>query len=303
MYFNVAVNKAEAWFFRNLSKYWKMYQYNMREKNRENYLDKLQVLYKSENYVAVDKDFDIIINTQDEGDRLSVFDQIAHRYPELVNPSLVHGFYVIHRLDYSTSGVLLVGLTKKAASEAAKLFEARKTRKYYLGIVHGHLKEDKLDINMPIGTDKRPEWEGVKMCSGSKPYCSKPRKARTRVVVLERGHQNGNPATKVMMAPVTGRRHQLRVHLSESGHTLVGDYTYSDRRDITPYRMFLHAYRLCLPSGLEDLDIQTKDPFTPDDPINGWQPSETLLQQKEAFTVLDNVDNKDGWTEITEAVS
>ena len=56
---------------------------------------------------------------------------------------------------------------------------------------------------------------------------------------------------------------QLRVHCHHLGHTIVGDYTYSSRRDLLPPRMFLHAARLVLDTRLERLDISTGDPFTP----------------------------------------
>lgn len=62
-------------------------------------------------------------------------------------------------------------------------------------------------------------------------------------MVLERGFRNGKPATKVLLCPSTGRRHQLRVHCSYIGHTVIGDYTYSERKDIEPYRTFLHSFR------------------------------------------------------------
>ena len=71
----------------------------------------------------------------------------------------------------------------------------------------------------------------------------KSRPAQSKLLVLERGIYESYPATKVLLRPLTGRRHQLRVHCHTIGHTIVGDYTYSRRHDITPPRMFLHALR------------------------------------------------------------
>ena len=53
------------------------------------------------------------------------------------------------------------------------------------------------------------------------------------------------------MEPLTGRRHQLRIHCHSLGHTILGDYTYSDRNDTKPKRMYLHAYKINLPNTLE----------------------------------------------------
>ena len=66
-------------------------------------------------------------------------------------------------------------------------------------------------------------------------------------------HMNSS-ATYVMtviMEPLTGRRHQLRVHCHSLGHTILGDYTYSDRSDTKPNRMYLHAYKIQLPNSIE----------------------------------------------------
>ena len=75
------------------------------------------------------------------------------------------------------------------------------------------------------------------------PHCVDSRKAHTRILVLERGIYQSSPATKLLLRLITGRRHQLRVHCAHIGHTIVGDYTYSNRTDLLPPRMFLHAYR------------------------------------------------------------
>lgn len=84
----------------------------------------------------------------------------------------------------------------------------------------------------------------LKMCTADNSCCISPRSAHTRLAVLERGVYMSYPATKVLLLLVSGRRHQIRVHCSEIGHTIVGDYTYSGRRDATPNRTFLHSYRL-----------------------------------------------------------
>lgn len=101
------------------------------------------------------------------------------------------------------------------------------------------------------------------MCSGDLSYCAHPKPCQTRLLVLQKGYYipDGYPVTKVLLRPITGRRHQLRVHCNFLGHTIVGDYTYSNRTDSKPRRMFLHSYRLILPSRLEDLDITASFDF------------------------------------------
>jgi 23S rRNA-/tRNA-specific pseudouridylate synthase len=125
------------------------------------------------------------------------------------------------------------------------------------------------------------------MAGESMKYCADvTRDATTHLVVLERGICYGYPATKVLLRPITGRRHQLRIHTTSLGHTIVGDYTYSNRKDVLPYRMFLHAYKLQLLSRLENLDITTEDPFTSSNPRNKWESHESVLTIPDALYEL-----------------
>ena len=94
--------------------------------------------------------------------------------------------------------------------------------------------------------------------------CVYPRHADTKILVLSRGFFDGYPATKVLMKPGTGRRHQLRLHCSEIGHRIVGDYTYSNCRDFKPKRMYLHSYKLDIPNSLEPISVEAGDPFQED---------------------------------------
>ncbi|XP_043592333.1 RNA pseudouridylate synthase domain-containing protein 1-like isoform X3 [Bombus pyrosoma] len=193
--------------------------------------------------------------------------------PKLVNPNLFHEFHFVHRLDYVTSGVICIALNKKAARAASNVFEARAAKKFYLALLHGHINEPYLIIDKAIGIDAREKKGNHKMCTSDNLFCEKPKESYTILIVLERGFRNGKPATKVLLCPGTGRRHQLRVHCSYIGHTVIGDYTYSERKDIEPYRTFLHSFRLILNNEMENLDIRSTDPFVASDPRNQWSPT------------------------------
>ncbi|PRD19904.1 UNVERIFIED_CONTAM: rpusd1 [Trichonephila clavipes] len=250
-------------------------------------VEDLNVLYLSDHFLVVNKACDIPINADTaEKHPVTVATQLNHRFPHLADPSVKFGFRFCHRLDYSTSGVLAIALNKIAAKQSGVAFNAKKTHKYYLALVHGHVEEDTIVINKAIGYDSRPDFS-YRMCSSDKEYCIQPKWAKTKLLVLQRGTYNGKPATKLLMKLVTGRRHQLRVHCHEIGHTIVGDYTYSNKTDIYPYRMFLHAYRLVLPSKIEGIDISTEDPFSEHEPRNKWCPAETVHElNTEVFSIL-----------------
>ncbi|XP_045541474.1 RNA pseudouridylate synthase domain-containing protein 1-like [Papilio machaon] len=214
------------------------------------------------------------INSDDENEKNTVVCHIAERDSHRSNSA--HPLHFVQRLDYSTSGVLCLALNKNAAATAGRLFEKRLTHKYYLAIVRGHLSFEICDIKYPVGSDRTSPDISHKMLALTETTtasCGSPRSAETRLLVLESGHYEDNPVTVVLLKPLTGRRHQLRVHCSAIGHTILGDYTYSDRQDISPHRMFLHATRLVLPLPKETLDIQTVEPFFSDSRFTSkWTP-------------------------------
>jgi len=180
----------------------------------------------------------------------------------------------------------LVPLNKAAAAQAAKQFEKRKVKKFYLALVRGHVLEDKIDISAPIGDDSTPEWHKIRMCTPAQDSCVNHRPARTRLVVLERGSYAGDPVTKILLAPITGRRHQLRVHCKALGHTIVGDWTYSSRTDVKPARMFLHAHRLLMQTTMENLDLNAGDPFTRGEEGASWRAESEICDLTTAYTII-----------------
>ncbi|KAK3860151.1 hypothetical protein Pcinc_033779 [Petrolisthes cinctipes] len=238
-------------------------------------LDDIEIIYQSSHYLVVNKRNDVLINSN-HGEEVTVQNQLRHLLPHLANPSLTHEFRFSHRLDFATSGLLCLALNKRAAGAITKCFTHHHVDKYYLAIVRGHVAHDLIDINLQIGEDVRAEWAGIRMVSEDSPHAGHCRDAHTRLLVLQRGLYNDYPATKVLLKPTTGRRHQLRVHLSHLGHTIVGDYTYSNRCDVSPHRMFLHALRLAVPSPLDSFDVSTPDPFSEGDPRNRWVAVETI---------------------------
>lgn len=79
----------------------------------------------------------------------------------------------------------------------------------------------------------------------------------------------------MLLPPSSGRTHQLRVHCSAIGHPIVGDFTYSFKKDSGPYRMMLHAYYLRIPTSKELIEVSAPDPFVPT--LDGnWAPQEAL---------------------------
>jgi len=141
-----------------------------------------------------------------------------------------------HRLDFGTSGLMIVALNKAVNGDLTRQFQERCVTKRYMALLHGHLPEDSGEIDFPIAKN-RINFPLQKICYAT----GKP--AKSHYQVLERLE---NPfATRVIFTPITGRTHQLRIHSSEIGHGILGcDLYASDEAFSLAPRLLLHAERI-----------------------------------------------------------
>jgi tRNA pseudouridine32 synthase / 23S rRNA pseudouridine746 synthase len=144
---------------------------------------------------------------------------------------------IVHRLDIETSGLVVMALDKTSQSSLGKSFQSRLVEKRYLAWVDGSPLEDTGSVDLPLTKDwpNRP-LQKVDLETG------KPSLTHWRV--LDRQQDR----SLLMLIPVTGRSHQLRVHMKELGHTILGDPLYADSRvrAMAP-RLMLHAGFLSFP--------------------------------------------------------
>ena len=140
-----------------------------------------------------------------------------------------------HRLDMATSGILLFALSKAADRELKRQFREREPKKYYQALVWGHLEQDHGVVELPMICD----WENrprQKICF------ERGKRAVTFYDVLQRYPNN---TTRVKLTPITGRSHQLRLHMLALGHPILGDkfYAHPQAKALSP-RLCLHAESL-----------------------------------------------------------
>ena len=158
-------------------------------------------------------------------------DCLASRVQRLVPTALV-----VHRLDRDTSGLMLMAVDAEAQRELSRQFEARTVRKNYQCIVRGLPATDGGLIDLPIGRDPlRPPRYRIDEVAG--------RASQTRWRVMDR---MGDHA-RLEVEPITGRSHQIRLHLATLGHPILGDPLYAD--DATrglANRLLLHATFLAI---------------------------------------------------------
>lgn len=149
------------------------------------------------------------------------------------------GARVVHRLDRDTSGVLVVARDAATHRALSMQFEARQTEKEYAALVAGSPPKDEGEIDLPLRKDLvNPPLQIVDFVHG------RPSVTRWRVVERSR-HATGAHFARLALTPITGRSHQLRVHLLAIGHPIMGDDLYAppEVRALAP-RLCLHASRL-----------------------------------------------------------
>ncbi len=128
--------------------------------------------------------------------------------------------HLINRLDRETSGLIVVGKTVDAARELRRIWAERKVRKRYLAVVHGWLTPDEGLIDEPLGRDERSEIaikDRVRQDGAS---------ARTWFQIVNRFTRPEGDFSTLKIEPLTGRKHQIRIHLAHLGHPIVGDKLY-----------------------------------------------------------------------------
>jgi RluA family pseudouridine synthase len=125
---------------------------------------------------------------------------------------------IINRLDRETSGVVLAAKTKPVVRKMNKLLQNKKLEKEYIALVHGIFDPSIREIDLPIGKDRTQ--------TRISKFVADPAKGKPSLSTIEEVEHIGDHFSLIRIHPATGRTHQLRVHLHEAGHTVVGDKLY-----------------------------------------------------------------------------
>ncbi|RMA42568.1 RluA family pseudouridine synthase [Rhodophyticola porphyridii] len=204
----------------------------------------LTILHEDHELILVDKPSGLL-SVPGKGDHLSdcLMSRIQAAFPEAL---------LVHRLDMDTSGVMVFARSPHAQRHLGLQFEKRHVKKVYIARVWGHVTEKEGHIDLPLIVDwpNRP-LQHVNHDTG------KPAQTDWRVVRHEES------STRVRLYPKTGRSHQLRVHMKEIGHPILGDpfYASGPARDFP--RLMLHAESLKLrhPDGGKGMSFRATAPF------------------------------------------
>jgi len=229
----------------------------------------LAILYEDEDIIVINKAAGMVVHPAAGYNSGTLVNAILHHCPAIAGIGGERRPGIVHRLDKDTSGVMVVAKNDLAMHSLVDQFKGRTVRKEYIALVHGRMTGERGEIDRAIGRHRsdRKRMSSLRVLGKS-------REATTEWIVESR---YGVPGLAGLVAwyclirlmPRTGRTHQIRVHLADLGHPLVGDRVYGRRQSVTPqnalfgagvdgfWRHALHAEKLSFnhPRSGERLDF------------------------------------------------
>ncbi|KPD14247.1 RluA family pseudouridine synthase [Phaeobacter sp. 11ANDIMAR09] len=206
--------------------------------------DPLEILHHDAQILVVNKPAGLL-SVPGRGEHLAdcLLSRVQAAFPEAL---------LVHRLDRDTSGVMVFGVTPHAQRNLSMQFEKRTTRKAYVARLAGRLEPRAGEVDLPLIVDW-PNRPRQMVCQDS----GKPALTEYRVV------KYGEGETRVRLTPMTGRTHQLRVHMMALGHAILGDPLYATGAARDFPRMMLHSEELRVkhPDSGESMKFRAKAPF------------------------------------------
>ncbi len=189
----------------------------------------LKPLFNTKDFAIFDKPSGVMVHPTSRTTAYTLLDEIRYHFGDAAN--------LAHRIDQETSGLVLVTKSKYSDIILKEMFETKQYKKHYLAIVDGEIIENitidsgiKKSINSKIGVKMTTAEDGKESCTHIKPL----------------KYDKVKNQTLVEATPITGRQHQIRVHLDSIGHRIVGDPIYGIDEDIADKYL------------LKKLDIQSR---------------------------------------------
>jgi len=190
--------------------------------------DDIEIIYQDEHILLINKPTKLLsLSGRNPLNKDSVHYRIVQDFPTA---------NLLHRLDFGTSGLLLLALNKAVNTTLMKQFQARTIEKTYTAILSGHLTKTEGSIKFPIAKDP-PNFPKMKICA------EQGKLAQTQFKLL--AYEEVPQSSRVLFTPVTGRTHQLRLHAQKIGHPILGCDLYGSEHTYKAVsRLMLHATSL-----------------------------------------------------------
>jgi tRNA pseudouridine65 synthase len=197
---------------------------------------KIEVLFEDEYCLIINKPNNVLVHHSHYARNIT-----SKSVEELLFEQFNKQYYLVHRLDYKTSGVLMLTKEKEHIQYFQELFSTNNITKEYFAVVRGFVNEEVI-INTPV---KHPE---TKQYKEAETVCIP---LFTKELAIAVHPYDKSRYSLVKLLPKTGRIHQLRIHMNKISHPIVGDYKYGDRfhnrmfeTEFNCYNLFLHAKTL-----------------------------------------------------------
>ncbi|WP_286238966.1 RluA family pseudouridine synthase [Neptuniibacter halophilus] len=205
----------------------------------------IEIIYADDALVIANKPWDMLsVPGRGEDKQDCLWRRVQQQFPTA---------RIVHRLDYATSGLMVLALTLEAQRQLSRAFQERQTQKRYQAIIAGTPGQRCGRVELPLRCDwERRPLQIVDHEQG---------KAALTHWQITGEHELG---TRIELTPVTGRSHQLRVHMQAIGHPIVGDRFYADERSqAASERLLLHAEQLAFPhpENGKECSFQAPCPF------------------------------------------
>jgi 23S rRNA pseudouridine1911/1915/1917 synthase len=223
----------------------------------------IEKIFEDDNILVINKPCGLVVNRSNTYKEMTLQDIIEKDYYNVFSESTDEEFKnrsgVVHRLDKGTSGVIIVAKNSNSFYFLQDQFKKRKTYKEYVVLSHGHIKDEIVEIDAPLGRNPKKPLKNAVVSGG--------RRAVTRAEVLDRFNVEGNYYTLSKVFIKTGRTHQIRVHMSSIGHPVAGDNLYCPKNLLeiglnTFGRMMLHArvLEIIIPSDQKSYHFESPLP-------------------------------------------
>ena len=215
-----------------------------------------EIIYEDDDIFIINKPSGVVVHPSPGNWRNTLVNGLVYRYPELKKLKAWMRPGIVHRLDATTSGLMIVARTEKATLELQRMFKDREIDKHYIALAHGRPERPEGTIAGPI--DRDPDnYLKMAIMEGGKPSLTGYKVLWTR-----------NNISMVEFKLYTGRTHQIRVHFSAIGCPLVGDWLYGSENQEDGEkelgRVFLHSWRLAFKHPITGEEMKFKKNIPPD---------------------------------------